>query len=162
MDDNVCSLLNLRHIHYHHDVPALNLHVHFRKPRLNTNNTAVMVGHCAYSCRICTNSRRLQYKRGAHLIITPWHSNGFSGRGRIFTGQNSPQVHNALQPGAAGCRPRLKPIPCTLISGDRVWSHSMNEPIMQRSRIPVLQLLSFTTFCIIAFTCTSLCEAVAD
>lgn len=103
-----------------------------------------------------------KYKRGAPLIITPWHSNGFSGRGRIFTGQDSPQVHNALRPGAAGCRPRLKPIPCTLISGDRVWSHSMNEPIMQRSRIPVLYLLSFTTFCIIAFTCTSLCEAVAD
>lgn len=31
----------------------------------------------------------------------------------------------------------LKPIPCTLISGDRGWSRSINEPIMQRSRIPV-------------------------
>lgn len=140
----------------------------------HTKHTAVMAGplvNCfsfTFPFCACFPAEHVQtwdackWKRAAHLITTAWHSKGLSEKGRTFTGRNPLLVQNVLRPGATGCRLQLRPIPCTLIRGDRVRSRSTNEPIMQRSQILLLLLLFLTTFCIIAFTCTSLSRAVAD
>lgn len=76
LNDNVCSKLNLRHIHYNHDVtgvPALHPHVHFHKPTLHKRHSSDSRATrtlcfsitftfilCSFSCRICANSRNVQ------------------------------------------------------------------------------------------------------
>lgn len=100
---------------------------------------------CFYDCKLCEGESDVLVGSvtlylfglgcGALHISLPQHdtATGFQGKKEL-----SLVGILRLGPRAAGCRPRLKPIPCTLISGGRVWSHSMNEPIMQRFRIPVL------------------------